>query len=410
MNQTSLAYYLDRYTRGTLTPEERVVLARLLHDPAYEAEVQQLLDENWAYWEELGLDLPKTYSRLEQQVAQRIANEEAAAAVATEPPVHRVHFLRRGFFKYAAAIIILFGIAAYLYFANEKPQKNLAKNDHSLPADISPGGNKAVLTLSDGSTITLDSAANGVLAQQGKTSVVKLSNGEIAYRPKGAAADDVVMNTLTTPNGGQYQLNLPDGSKIWLNAASSVTYPAVFVGPTRKICITGEAYLEVAKDKTRPFLVDIDGKSVVEVLGTSFNINSYGDEGQIKTTLITGSVRMSSDRQPRTSGTDGVILKPGQQAIQGNTNTPIVIQSADIDKVLAWKNGVFSFEGKSFQAVMMDIQRWYNVQIQYEGKLPAFQFSGKMDRGVMLSTVLKFLSDYGVKTRLEGNILIVGEG
>jgi ferric-dicitrate binding protein FerR (iron transport regulator) len=346
------------------------------------------------------LDLPESYARIEGGLAQKVSTEKNMEA--SVPPVHRVHFLRRGFFKYAAAIIILFGIGAYLYFNKKKPQEALVKQDQALPADISPGGNKAVLTLSDGSTITLDSAANGVLAQQGNASVVKTSSGEIRYDAKGAATTSVMMNTMTTPRGGQYQLTLPDGSRVWLNAASSITYPAFFVGNERKVKITGEAYLEVAHNRAKPFIVDIDGKSTVQVLGTSFNINSYADDGNIKTTLVEGSVKMSN------TSADAVVLKPGQQGVQPSNGKGITVASAvDVAQVLAWKNGIFDFSGKRFESLMNDVERWYDIDVKYEGAVPNFKVTGQMDRGVKLSGVLRFMEGFGLQVQLEGRTLIV---
>jgi transmembrane sensor len=260
---------------------------------------------------------------------------------------------------------------------------------------VAPGGNKAILTLGDGSTIALDSAANGSLAQQGNSAVVKLAGGQLAYRPTGAANDIVVMNTMSTPRGGQYQLTLPDGTKAWLNAASSITFPTAFVTAQRKIKIKGEVYLEVAQEAAKPFIVDIDGRSVVEVLGTSFNINSYADEAAIKTTLIEGNVRIKTNDR-------NILLKPGQQAVDMQ-----LVNNADIAQVLAWKNGVFNFENLNFREVARQLERWYDIEVVYEGRVPDIQFKGDMNRGVSLTGVLRIFTAFGVHTRIEGRKLIV---
>lgn len=315
--------------------------------------------------------------------------------------VHRIHFLRTAWFRYAAAILLLFGSVVYFRSTNKKPAQTLANGNKSLQADIESGNNKAILTLADGSTIVLDNAANGKLAQQGNAAIVKLSNGEIAYNFKGVAEGEVMMNTMSTPRGGQYQLVLPDGSKIWLNAASSITYPAVFVGKERKIKITGEAYLEVAKNKAKPFIVDVDGKSLIEVLGTSFNVNSYANEATIKTTLVEGSVKVKA-------GNKESLLKPGQRAeVIQNDNTVKVIDNVNIDQTLAWKNGVFNLQNLSLQEFARQLERWYDIEIKYEGNVPDKSFEGKFRRDVKLSDILNWFSELGIQNRLEGRTLIL---
>lgn len=314
------------------------------------------------------------------------------------PPVHRVHFLRR--WGWVAAVIVLVGAGAYLWNTQQKEKPSVTATSNPVE-DLPPGGNRALLTLSDGTMIALDSVANGAIAQQGNTSIFKRASGEIEYTQKGALETEVMMNTMKTPRGGQYQLTLPDGTKVWLNSASSITYPAMFVARERKITITGEAYLEVAKDQSKPFLVDIDGGSSVEVLGTKFNINSYADDGDIKTTLVEGSVKVKNGRKE-------AMLKPGNQAVIASSE--IRIQQANIEQTLAWKNGKFDFNNVPLPTVMKQLERWYDIDVQYAGKTPDFEFSGGMNRGVKLSTIMRFLSDYGVNTKLQGKTLIVSQG
>jgi len=352
--------------------------------------------------------------------------EESVTNQTTAPIIHRVHFLRR--WGWAAAAILLIGGGAYLWTTSQKTEQTLVNGNKLLQADIPPGGEKAVLTLADGTKIILDNAANGNLAQQGSTQVVKLASGQIAYHVKGLSDKDILWNTMSTPAGGQYQLTLPDGTKVWLNAASSITYPAAFVSRNRQVKITGEAYLEVTKDKTKPFYVDIAGQSTIQVLGTSFNINAYGDEGKIKTTLVEGSVRVlplntsdvavSSDRQPKHKGdaANAVILEPGQQAIQPlspgtddkRQSDRITIQSANIEQTLAWKNGFFNLNNRSIQSVLKDVERWYDIEVVYEGIPPTFRMKGEIDRGVPLSDLTRFLAQYGLLVRLEGRTLTIG--
>lgn len=344
-----------------------------------------------------------------QLFEQRHFSEPVESAEERIIPIQRVHFLRRWW--WAAAIILVSGTitAIAVLSGGNQPQSGSELSHNS--ADVLPGSNKATLTLADGSAIILDSAGNGAIAQQGNSSIIKQANGEIRYDLKGVSKHEVMMNTISTPKGGQYKLILPDGTQLWLNTASSVTYPAMFVGKERKIKITGEVYLEVAANKSQPFIVDIDGKSNVQVLGTSFNINSYADEENITTTLVSGSVKINSS----------VMLTPGQQALSPY-NTIGVSGSADrhpdnirvasnvnMEQVLAWKNGIFSFDGKNFASLMREVERWYDIRVVYKGVTPDFKMKGKMDRGVPLNDLLRFLREYGLTVKLEGRSLIVGE-
>lgn len=399
MAEQTLTYYFERYAQGRLTAEEQQTLADLLRDPANREAIHQILDQDWHQWEKTGLDFSEELARIEGGVAAAIGAER----ILTTKTRPRVHFLSRGYFKYAAAILIICGIGAYFYTTRNKKEDPAVSQTRPKAEDKLPGSNKALLTLSDGTTIVLDSAANGAIAQQGNAAIVKLANGAIRYDVKGLPQGRVMMNTMVTPRGGQYQLVLPDGTKVWLNAASSITYPAAFAGKNRAIKITGEGYLQVATDKSRPFIVDVDGRSTVEVLGTGFDINAYADEGEIRTTLVEGRVRVLQ----KGPSDHSVTLEPGQQALAAGRNALTVVKNADINQVLAWKNGIFIFQNSDLRNVMKQLERWYDVDVKYEGKLPKFEFSGEMDRGVMLSAVLRFLSDYGVKTRLENKTLIV---
>jgi transmembrane sensor len=388
--EKQIALIILKKISGDITPEEDNILQQWKSaSPEHQVQYEQLSDLSQMP------DKLKKYNEVSQR-AEAFNLPIVAAQRTAMTPIHRVHFLKK--WGWAAAIIILLGAGAYLYITNRKSEAPvLAKQEK--PTDILPGSNKALLTLSDGTIITLDSAANGAIAQQGNSLINKLSNGQIIYNVKGLSHGEIMMNTMATPSGGQYQLILPDGSKAWLNAASSITYPAVFTGTDRKIKVAGEIYLEIAKDKSKPFFVDVDGKSTVEVLGTSFNINSYADEGNIKTTLIEGSIKANSS----------IVLKPGQQAVQSLSDRKIISvnSSVNIDQILAWKNGIFNFQNADIRSVMKQLERWYDIQVKYNGKIPDFIFNGKMDRGVMLSTILRFLSDYGVHTTLQGNVLII---
>ncbi len=319
----------------------------------------------------------------------------------TAPVVHRVHLLRAAWFRYAAAIIILFGVAGitYLLNNNKKASPFVLTQEQRFKNDVAPGSSKAILTLANGSKILLDSVHNGMLARQGNSTIIKTDSGKLAYTPEpGEGSSAIVYNVLTTPRGGQYQVRLPDGTDVWLNAASSIKYPTAFIGEGRNVEITGEAYFEVKKDKTRPFHVKVNDMDVV-VLGTHFNINSYPDEGSVKTTLLEGSVEIHKNKIIRK-------LKPGQQA-QSEGSQVQVANDVDLDQIMAWKNGEMALTYGNTQKLMEDISRWYDVDIEYSGKIPEGKFSGSISRNVPLSSILDALNAYGIQTRLEAKKLIV---
>jgi ferric-dicitrate binding protein FerR (iron transport regulator) len=315
-------------------------------------------------------------------------------------------FLRIPFQRVAAAIVILIlGIGAY-FLLPDRNIKELSKKetqDHLYKNDVSPGGNKAVLTLSNGTKILLGNAANGTLAQQGNTKIIKLNNGQLSYSTstQSSADKDVVMqyNTLTTPRGGQYHVTLPDGTQVWLNAASSLHYPTTFLGKERKVEITGEAYFEVAHNADKPFKVEVNGMQI-EVLGTHFNINAYSDEPVMRTTLLQGSIKFIS-------GNDTRLLSPGQQ-IQVQPNGQIKrIKDADIEQTIAWKNGAFSFHNTSIYEIMRQISRWYNVDVNFNDSLK-LRLNGSIEREVKVSEVFKMIELTGeVKFNIEGRRITV---
>jgi transmembrane sensor len=314
-------------------------------------------------------------------------------------------FRKRWFQIAAAAVLILCGFVLYnMVGKNNSPQQEIVKTK-TEQQDIAPGGNKAVLTLADGSQIILDSAANGNLASQGNAKVIKL-DGQLAYNTSGSSTE-VLYNTITTPKGGQYQLVLADGSKVWLNAASSLRYPATFSGNERKVELTGEGYFEIAKNSSMPFRVNVAGKSEVEVLGTHFNINAYSDEVSINTTLLEGIVKVSATGSGLTTK-DSKLLSPGQQAQQNSTGQIAVKKNNDIDEVMAWKNGKFIFQDADIQSIMRQIERWYDVEVSFNGNITKEQFVGLIPRNVNISQILKMLEKTGtVKFEIVGKKVIV---
>ncbi|NIG55105.1 FecR domain-containing protein [Chitinophaga sp. Cy-1792] len=255
-------------------------------------------------------------------------------------------------------------------------RKHAAIGDKRAVATIAAGKNP-VLILEDGSFVTLDSTQDGVLSQQGQA-VVSKSASTLSYQQRGNADAAVHYNTLKTPKGGQFRLILPDGTSVWLNAASSITYPTTFSGKERKVTITGEAYFEVAAVADKPFTVTA-GNTDVLVLGTSFNINAYEDEQNTKTTLLQGAVLVKGK-------TDMQHLLPGQQAVVSANNLQ-VIKPADIFATVAWKNGLFAFKDADAASVLRELARWYNVEIIYKGGMPDGVFTGEMSRSLTLEQV-----------------------
>jgi transmembrane sensor len=334
--------------------------------------------------------------------------------------------------RWVAAAAILIAITTAIFLSVDQQPKGtepvvVAK---STLNDVSPGGNKATLRLSNGQVINLDSAANGSLATQGNAKIVKLADGQIAYTMEGKAATEVMYNTMSTPPGGQFKLKLPDGTDVWLNAASSITYPAAFTDKDRTVSITGEAYFEVKPltsqqvgtgskrgEEKIPFVVKIvtskGERGEVRVLGTHFNINAYDDEEAIKTTLLEGSVKVVNgqwsmvNKQPPPYKYQEALLKPGEQVSISQTSQlsqPIPVQT---DLVMAWKNGLFNFNKVSLQDVMKQIARWYDVDIVYQGEIKPKKFGGEIQRDLNLSEVLDGLKETGIHFRIEGKKLIV---
>jgi transmembrane sensor len=315
--------------------------------------------------------------------------------------------VKKGFFTWwimyrSAAAILILSLACYwvytLQLKKDKPVVVAVPASQPETNEVLPGSNKAMLTLGDGSLISLDDARNGEVASQGGTQISKLANGQVVYNAA-VKADEILFNTLTTPRGGQFKLTLPDGSNVWLNSSSSIRYPTAFAGKERKVQVTGEAYFEIAHDASKPFLVSVNDMDI-RVLGTHFNVNAYNDEAAVKTTLLQGSVSLSK------AGI-ATLLRPGQQAQLGSAGNFKLVDDVDVDEVVAWKNGYFSFTKADLQTVMRQIARWYDVDITYEGAVPDRQFGGKIGRNSNISEVLKILQETKVNFRIVGKKIIV---
>lgn len=300
----------------------------------------------------------------------------------------------------AAAMVIGFGVYWWSGFRSGDEVARQEKAAKVRLADVSPGGTKAILTLGDGSSITLDSAGNGLLASQGGTSVTQSGKGQLVYKSGGKAENAPVFNTVTTPKGGQFHIVLPDGTGVWLNAASSLRFPTAFTGKQRNVEITGEVYFEVAHNKQMPFIVT-NGLTEITVLGTHFNVMAYDDEKIMRTTLLEGAVKVARGAKEK-------LLAPGQQArISAATGSMRVVDDVDTEKELSWKNGYFQFEDESLESIMRQVSRWYDVDVTYEGNSRGENFTGRLPRNSNASSVMKILALSGVKFRIEGKTIIV---
>ncbi|MFT3825768.1 MAG: FecR domain-containing protein [Chitinophagaceae bacterium] len=324
---------------------------------------------------------------------------------------------RKGYRKLyaaAAAILLLLAVGGWYYLTqgSKPPQpaavttipQNEPSAEHGKSVyknDVQPGGNKALLTLANGTVIDLNDATSGILAEESGIAIRKTGDGKLEYQATVIPGKDVVgFNSLSTPAGGQFQIRLPDGSVIWLNAATTIKFPLSFSGDDREVKLTGEAYFEVATQiadghKT-PFKVKVGNNAAIEVLGTHFNVSSYAGDSKVKTTLLEGSVKIVKNNRSS-------ILKPGQQAVIGKSDEIEVVKKTDTNEAVAWKNGEFKFESADIKEVMGQISRWYNVDVIYDGDFSNVHFSGTMSRYVSVIKILDML-------QLTGEIHFVVDG
>jgi transmembrane sensor len=307
--------------------------------------------------------------------------------------------------KWAAAAILLVAFSAGFYFwSHRNAQKiTIAKNTNTksqLHSSILPGGNKAILTLANGASVVLDNSKNGVISMQGHTTINKVAQGELVYNSKGTATDASQFNTVSTPRGGQYQIMLSDGTRVWLNAASSLRFPTTFQGAERNVELHGEAYFEVAKNKHMPFKVKVN-ETEVQVLGTHFNIMGYSDESYTQTTLLEGSVKISK-------GGVASLLRPGQQSVTKSNSAAIVVSDANIEGAIAWQKGNFIFYNENITSIMRKISRWYNVDVVYQGDVQNQDFDGSISRFENVADVLHMLElTRTVHFKIEGRSITV---
>jgi transmembrane sensor len=366
-----ITYLISRYIDGAIDFAELQELDHWrISSAANEKLFQQLIDPTQQEKAIQRLQSYDTKSSLEK--LKRIMQQE------TEQKQIRKFYLKR--ILVAAISLSLIGTFCYQYFYHKKPQNTLAINPR--PTYIPAGTNKAILILANGQKIDLDDSKAGTIAQQSGAIIQKKNGGLITYVPSQNTADTTTAyNLIETPRGGQYRLQLPDGTQVWLNAASSLKYPSNFKGKQRAVTLTGEGYFEVVHNDKQPFIVTANSQTITDI-GTSFNVNTYADEPHNTTTLIEGSILLAAENK-------NVILKPGQQAIGGSRG--IIVSSADLRMATAWKAGQFRFHKTDIKNVLRQVSRWYNIEIVYQGTAPNITISGGISRQEDLSAVLEIL-------------------
>ncbi len=390
-----LAYLLKGYREKTLTAEESDELRSLLQEGSDDA-LTDLLQAEWRNASEIRGEFfePVQSARMLDKILSEKRKRERSAQ-----PRGKVIPFAFPRLAAAAAVLICLLLGVYLNFP-EPTWKEQSVAPSQLLDDALPGTNKATLTIASGKTIVLDDAPNGLLAEQGTTKVTKDQDGQVVYGVGDVdAPQNIELNTLTTPRGGQYQIVLPDGTHVWLNSASSITFPAAFTGNERRIALTGEAYFEVAKNPNMPFRVTY-GSATVEVLGTHFNIMAYEDESEMRATLLEGSVKV-------TGGGVSHLLEPGEQAASNRMGEMRLVGAVNVDQVVAWKNGLFDFKDTDLPTILRAAARWYDLEISYEGEIPDKHFTGRISRNINASELLSILEYTGVEFRIHEKKIIV---
>ena len=385
MQQDKRYYELsEKWLKGTITEEEK-----------------QEFNQWYNARQEEEVIIPTDFAANEEALHNRILHKIQAQK--TDKPTIRL-WTRTAIMQMAAAVILFFccgSVVYYLLYRSAQNNKQSAGTVAKVKQNkVMPGNNKAVLILGDGSKIILDSSGNGMIAQQQNIGIVKLDNGQLTYTTLQAKPGDTIYNTLSTPKGGQYAITLSDGTKVWLNAASSLRFPAAFIGKSRVVELTGEAYFEVAKNPAMPFKVKVKNMEV-EVLGTHFNVNAYEDENTVSTTLLEGSVKV-------TSGNDHKTISPAQQVIMNENGSLNVADNVDVEEVIAWKNGELRFENTKVSKIMRQLARWYDVEIAYQGNVPDVALSGIISRKEDVSQLLEILeATHKVHFQMTGNHIVV---
>jgi transmembrane sensor len=386
MDSIRLQTLFEKQLSKTLTGEEKTELKQFLADPGNEEAIKEVISNLYsAGGSEIHMD-------------EEVSNEILQTIFTSKKPAKLIALsTQKNYFRLiAAASIMIIATLSVLFIFNRKNHVSTQTATIQNPSQIAPGQEGAVLTLSDGKQIILDKVSNGQVATDGGNSIIK-NGAKIEYGAVNGSGQ-ASYNTMTTPRGRTFQLTLSDGSKIWMNAASSIRYPTVFNSSERKVEISGEVYFEIAHDALKPFRVMVKNTEI-EVLGTHFNVSAYSDESVMKATLLEGKIRLKEN--------GGIaLLKPGQQAQITNGNITL-LDDPDLNQVMAWQRGLFEFNKTDLTTIMRQISRWYDIDVIYEQKPGDAKYGGGLSRNLPLSEVLKLLEYNGVKFRLEGEKIFV---
>jgi transmembrane sensor len=390
MPNAKLEYLFAQHMAKTSTEAEKQELAVMLLSPQFEEDIKELLQKAW--------ETDTAFENMPAQKAGEIVNSilKSDALLVKEGTVRSFYLWKK--IAAAAAILLVLSVGSYMVF-KDKPAQQLAVNEKPVKNTsndiIAPAVAKAKITLANGRVVPIDSISSGILATQDGVNLVKNADGQLVYNAA-KAQGEMQYNTLANPRGSRVvDMVLADGSRVWLNAGSSLTYPVAFTGNDRKVAITGEAYFEVVHNEAKPFKVTY-GKTEITDLGTEFNVNAYEDESNVKVTLLQGSVKVY---RSSVANNKGIIMRPGEQAQVADDIK--LVKGVDVDKVMAWKNGVFNFQDATLEEVMHQLEKWYDIEVRYEKAVPKFEFVGKMSRTLNLSEVLHGLEVSKVHFRLE---------
>lgn len=400
---TKILHLLRAWSHGSITPAEEQELASLLDnntfDNSLQVHLQELIDQYRSTEMFPAINWEETYENIQGKKLQTEQHHEKPAIELY--PTRRAKKVFISSFWRAAAIVLLIVTGTVVYWQSMHT-KNETTNEVVAIPDILPGQEGAILTLANGKQIVLDSLKNGVITEE-EGAKIQIAEGVLVYEPGHTTGDQVLYNKMTTPKGRQYKLALPDGTRIWLNAESSIEYPTVFSGKFRDVKVSGEVYFEIAPMSIKPFRVQVGDAATIDVLGTSFNLNAYENEDKIAATLITGAIKFTpSDKA-------GYILKPGEQ-VQLSTipaQQLRVSKEVDLAHVAAWKNGVFSIEGLQLKDILKQLERWYDFNVVYKTKPSEKRYRGGMDRNVKFSEILEVLKEMRVNYDWDGKTLTI---
>lgn len=387
-----------QYYNGTASAEQMALLRSMLEGPDGEKLLEQLMEGQWKTLHTADTEFVNYKKEAMWQSLKPETNNASTQALYPQPRHRRIWWA-------AAVILILLGSGIWFWPSGKMPDADgQIASIAAIDAIQAPAGVNAVLLLSNGQKIMLDTTSSGLIASEGNSSLIKSPGGDLIYNSRGTGTAMANLNTLLVPAGSKVtHMTLADGTQVWLNADSKLTYPVQFNGNQRTVALSGEAYFEVSHNASKPFQVKVRDQTV-EVLGTHFNINAYEDETSIKTTLLEGKVIVRR-------GQAQLALKPGEQVICVNQpNQPLQhILHPDMEAVMAWKSGLFNFNNKDLGTIMRQISRWYGVQIRFEGPIAQRKFGGELPKDLKLSEILQLLAKMNIQFSMEGNVLTISQ-